>query len=78
MDTLETLDTFMEGLLEVQIRERRFQIWNKIQTLYIIPDYIQKAVQRWIDNDCNNIPKIMSSPSAHVVPREDTSVSHRR
>ena len=62
----------MEGLLEVQIRERRFQIWNKIQTMYVIPDHIQKAVQRWITNDCNYVPKITSSPSARVVPREDT------
>lgn len=63
----------MEGLLEVQIRERRQQIWNKIQTLYIIPDHIQKAVQKWIENDCNYVPhKSTSSPGERVVPREGT------
>jgi hypothetical protein len=36
----------MEGLLETQIRERRFQIWNKIQSMYIIPDDVQKAIRR--------------------------------
>ncbi len=66
----------MEGLLETQIRERRLQIWNKIQHLYIIPDHIQKAVYRWIMLDCNYIPKITkSSPGAFVALREDTSVS---
>ena len=65
----------MEGLLEVQIRERRFQIWNKIQSMYIIPDNIQKAVHRWIASDCNYVPKITSHPSARVALREDTSVS---
>ena len=69
----------MEGLLEVQIRERRQQIWNKIQTLYIIPDHIQKAIQKWIENDCNYVPRLSTSPPcAHVVLREGTSVSPRR
>ena len=62
----------MEQLLEAQIRARRLQIWNKIQSLYIIPDHIQKAVYRWIMSDCNYVPKITSSPGAHVAPREDT------
>lgn len=66
----------MEGLLEVQIRERRFQIWNKIKSIYIITDHIQKAVQRWIDNDCNYVPRLPTSfPGVCVVPREDTSTS---
>jgi hypothetical protein len=65
----------MEGLLEVQIRERRFQIWNKIQNMYIIPEHIQKAVQRWIASDCNYVPIITSRPSVRVVLREDTVVS---
>lgn len=69
----------MEGLLEVQMRERRIQIWNKIQTLYIIPDHIQKAVQKWIENDCDYIPRLATlSPCARVVLREDTLVSPRR
>lgn len=68
----------MEGVLEVQIRERRWEIWNKIQTLYIIPDHIQKVVERWIETNCNYIPKITASPCAPVVPREDTLVSPRR
>jgi hypothetical protein len=69
----------MEGLLEVKIRERRWQIWNKIQTLYIIPDHIQKAVQKWIEHDCNYLPRGATSPlCARVVPREDTLISPRR
>lgn len=60
----------MEGLLEVQIRERRLQIWNKIQAMYIIPDHIQKAMHRWIMGGCNYVPT--ASPSACVVPHEDT------
>ena len=69
----------MEGMLEVQIRERRLQMWNKIQTLYIIPDHIQKAVQKWIENDCNYLPRGATvSPCARVVPREDTLISPRR
>ena len=62
----------MISLLEAQIRARRLQIWNKIQSMYIIPDPIQKAVHRWIMSDCNVVPKITSFPGARVVPREDT------
>lgn len=66
----------MEGLLEVQIRERRFQIWNKIKSMYIIPDHIQKAIQRWIDNDCNYVPRLLtSSPGVCVVLHGDTTTS---
>jgi hypothetical protein len=63
----------MEGLLETQIRERRFQIWNKIQSMYIIPDDVQKAIRRWILNDCNYVPRItLTQPIARVAPREGT------
>lgn len=63
----------MEGLLETQIRERRFQIWNKIQSMYIIPDHIQKAIHRWIMSDCNYFPRItLTQPIVRAAPREGT------
>ncbi len=68
---IEKMEHFNEGLLEIQIRERRFQIWNKIQTLYVIPDHIQKAIKYWIELDCNYVPKITRLPIARVVPHGD-------
>ena len=62
----------MEGLLETQIRERRLQIWNKIQTMYIIPTDVQKAIRRWIMFDCDYVPRVtLAQPIAHVAPHED-------
>jgi hypothetical protein len=63
----------MEGLLETQIRERRLQIWNNIQTMYIIPTDVQKAIRRWIMFGCNYVPRItLAQPIARVALHEDT------
>jgi hypothetical protein len=65
-------DLIMEQILEVCLRERRFQLWNAIQELYSIPEEVKAAIYRWIVNDCNYIPKITKRPNEPVVLRANT------
>jgi hypothetical protein len=66
----------MEGMLEVLIRTRRYELWNKIQELYSIPEPISDAIHRWIACDCKYKPQIPTKDlGARVVLREDTVVS---
>ena len=63
----------MEGLLEVLIRSRRYELWNKIQELYSIPDDISDAIHRWIACGCKYKPQFPTKgPNARVVPHEGT------
>jgi hypothetical protein len=63
----------MEAMLEVLIRNRRFQLWNKIQELYSIPEHISDTIHRWIACDCKYKPQVSTKgQGVRVVLREDT------
>lgn len=63
----------MEGLLEVLIRARRYELWNKIQELYSINEDTRDIIHRWIACDCKYMPKLPTKDQVvRVAPREDT------
>jgi hypothetical protein len=68
----------IEGLLDVYIRERRFELWNEIIKSYSIPEDIQDVMHRWIACHCNYTPKIRTfilSPNVHDVRHDNTPSS---
>lgn len=70
---LTDMNTDMESMLEILIRQRRFELWNKIQELYTIPEEVKTQIHRWIMCNCNYQPKIITKvPIETSVPPEDT------
>lgn len=65
----------IEGMLDVLIRERRFELWDAIVKSYSIPEDIQTIMHRWIACHCTYVPKIRrftASPIVHDVPPDNT------
>jgi hypothetical protein len=70
----------IEGLIDVLLRERRFELWNAILKSYDIPEDIQETIHRWIACNCKYVPKIpkfIASPIVHdVLPDNMPSSPH--
>lgn len=68
----------IEGLLDVLVRERRFELWNTILKSYSIPDDVQDIMHRWIACHCAYVPKVpkfMAHPIVHDVLHDNTPSS---